>query len=205
MDRKAFLKAVCGLGVCGCIARVMAPPVAIAEGQPEPAESEGAGVATGLAAGDGASGAGQTTDQRLAFARHQFATLVGFMAAGPAVPACVEILEKTGRACAKITGLGVKFKGDPEGYFTTARNAWGTEFHWDKAKGVVTVAIAEGPCGCPLVDGTRTPAFWCNCSVGYQQESFSALFGRPVHVTLKESKLSGAKRCVFEVQAGPPA
>ncbi len=60
--------------------------------------------------------------------------------------------------------------------------------------------MAEGECGCPLVDNTRTPAVWCNCSVGYQKESFEAIFGRPVQVALKESKLSGSKRCVFEVK-----
>ena len=59
--------------------------------------------------------------------------------------------------------------------------------------------MADGPCGCPLVDARRTPPFWCKCSVGYQKESFSAVFGRPVLATLKESKLAGGKRCVFEV------
>ncbi len=100
-------------------------------------------------------------------------------------------------------GLAAKFKGDPEGYFAASRKAWGTDFQWDKAKGTVTVAVAEGPCGCPLVDGKRTPAFWCNCSVGYRKESFSAVFGRPVEASLKESKLAGARRCVFEVTVGP--
>ena len=64
---------------------------------------------------------------------------------------------------------------------------------------VVTVSVAEGDCGCPLVDKRRTPAVWCNCSVGYQKESFEAIFGKPVQARLKESKLDGAKRCVFEV------
>ena len=166
MDRKTFLKTVCGLGACSCLARVAAPAEAMAAGLAEPASNEAARVAAGEAAGDGASGAGQTTDARLAFARYQFAKLVGVMAAGSAVRACVEILEKTGRECAKAGGLAARFVGNPEGYFATARAAWGTEFQWDKPSGLVTVAVAEGPCGCPLVDTTRTPAFWCNCSAG---------------------------------------
>jgi hypothetical protein len=181
MDRKAFLTTMCGLGACGCMAGLPDGPEVLADGQTE------------------------APDQRLVFARYQVAKLAGFMAAGHAVPACTEILEKTGRECAKISRLGERFKGNPEGYFAAARNAWGTEFQWDKAKETVTVAVAEGPCGCPLVDAKRTPAFWCNCSVGYQKESFSALFGRPVQVTLKESKLAGGKRCVFEVQVVSPA
>ncbi len=178
MDRKEFLKSACGLGVCACVAGVLDRVEAFAGGQPE------------------------VQDQRLVFARYQVANLIRFMAAGPAAPACTDALEKTGRECAKLGGLAAKFKGDPEGYFAASRKAWGTDFQWDKAKGTVTVAVAEGPCGCPLVDGKRTPAFWCSCSVGYQKESFSAIFGRPVQASLKESKLAGAKRCVFEVVVG---
>jgi hypothetical protein len=50
------------------------------------------------------------------------------------------------------------------------------------------------------VDNKRTPASFCNCSVGYQREAFEAILGKPVQVSLKESKLGGSKRCVFEVR-----
>jgi len=175
VDRKEFLKSACGLGVCGCVLSVLDPSEVLA------------------------ATTAQAPDQRLAFARYQVANMVGLMAAGPAAPACAEILEKTGRECSKLGGLPVRFKGDPEGYFAAARKNWGTEFSWDKEKGIITVAVAEGECTCPLVDNKRTPSFWCNCSVGYQKESFENVFGRPVKATLKESKLGGSKRCVFEV------
>jgi hypothetical protein len=175
VDRKTFLKTACGLGVCGCVASLVDPIAALAA-TPE-----------------------QAPDRQLAFARYQVARMVGFMAAGPAAPACADVLEKTGRECAKLGGLAARFKGDPEGYMATARKAWGTEFQWDKQKGIVTVAVAEGECTCPLVDNKRTPAFFCNCSVGYQRESFETVFGRPVQASLKESKLGGSRRCVFEV------
>jgi hypothetical protein len=181
VDRKAFLKTVCGLGVCGCVASLLDPTEALAA-TPK-----------------------QVPDQRLALARYQVAKMVGFMAAGTAAPECAGILEQTGRECAKLGGLAAKFKGDPDGYMAAARGAWGTEFQWNKEKGIVTVAVAEGECGCPLVDSKRTPAFFCNCSVGYQKESFGAVFGRPVQASLKESKLGGSKRCVFEVRLSPDA
>jgi hypothetical protein len=181
VDRNAFLRTVCGLGVCGCVASLVDPPEALAA-PPE-----------------------QMPDQRLAFARYQVAKMVGFMEAGTTAPACAEILEKTGRECAKVGGLAARFKGDPEGYMATARKAWGTDFQWDREKGIVTVAVAEGECSCPLVDNRRTPAFFCNCSVGYQKESFGTVFGRPVQASLKESKLAGSKRCVFEVTLSPAA
>jgi hypothetical protein len=181
VDRKEFLKSVCSLGVCGCVAGLLDPREVLAATQAD------------------------APDQRLAFARYQVAKMAGFMAAGATAPACAEILQKTGRECAKLGQLGAKFKGDPEGYMATARKAWGTDFSWDKEKGVITVAVPEGECNCPLVDNKRTPAFFCNCSVGYQKESFEAVFGRPVQALLKESKLGGSKRCVFEVTLSPAA
>ena len=179
MDRKEFLKSACGLGVCGCVLGLLDPPEAAA------------------------ARAADVPDQRLAFARYQVAKMVGFMAAGPTAPACADILEKTGRECARLGGLAAKFKGDPDGYFAAARKAWGTDFQWNKEKGIVTVAVAEGDCSCPLVDSKRTPPFWCNCSVGYQKESFGTVFGRPVQASLKASKLGGSKRCVFEITLSP--
>jgi hypothetical protein len=175
MNRKEFLKNACGLGVCGCVFGLRDLPEALA------------------------ATTAQAPDQRLAFARYQVAKMVGFMAADTTAPACARILENTGRECAKLGGLAARFKGDPEGYFATARKNWGTDFSWDKEKGIITVTVAEGECGCPLVDSKRTPPFFCSCSVGYQKETFESVFGRPVEATLKASKLSGSNRCVFEV------
>jgi hypothetical protein len=175
MDRKEFLKSVCGLGVCGCALNLLSAP-SLLHAAEAPAE-----------------------DQRLAFARYQMAKLLGFMATDAPAEACAGILEKTGRECAKVGQLATRFVGDPEAYFATARKMWGTDFSWDKQKGVITVSVAEGDCGCPLVDKKRTPAVWCNCSVGYQKQSFETIFGQPVQARLKESKLGGSKRCVFEV------
>lgn len=179
MDRKTFLKTVCGAGACGCMA-------ALLDWQ-----------ADRLSAA-----APQSSDGRLVFTRYQVANMARLMAASPAASACSEILEGTGRECSKVGGMAARFKGDPDGYMAAMKRAWNTDFAWDKARGVVTVSVAEGPCGCPLVDNTRTPAFWCSCSVGYQKESFSTVFGKPVQATLKASKLDGSPRCVFEVQVG---
>ncbi len=175
MNRKEFLKNACGLGLCGCVLSVLHPSEVLA------------------------ATSAQDPDQRLAFARYQVAKMVGFMAAATTAPACARILENTGRECAKLGGLAVRFKGDPEGYFAVARQNWGTDFAWNKEKGIITVSVAEGECTCPVVDSKRTPPFFCNCSVGYQKQSFETVFGRPVNATLKASKLGGSKRCVFEV------
>jgi len=176
MDRKDFLKGACGLGICGCALNFL--------GKPKSLRAEDAAPADG----------------KLAFARYQVANMVGFMAADATATACAGINEKTGRECAKLGQLQVKFKGDPQGYLAAIKKAWGNDSTWDKEKGIITITVSEGECGCPMVDSKRTPVFWCNCSVGYQKESFETIFGKPVQVSLKESKLGGSKRCVFEVK-----
>lgn len=175
MDRKQFLKMACGLGACGCASRLGAALPGLEASEP-PAE-----------------------DPRLRFARLQVANLIGFLEAGTPTKACTHALEQTGRACARQNPIHTRFKGDPEGYFASAKKAWGTSFAWDKPKGIITVTVPEGPCGCPLVDTRRTPALWCNCSVGYQKESFEGIFGRPVEARLVASKLSGSRNCIFEI------
>lgn len=176
MDRKEFLKRVCGIGACGCAAVFFNPT------EPLLAEETVA------------------VDGRLAFARHQIAKMVGFMAEGANGGVCAGVIEKTGRECAKLGQLQAKYRGDPEGYFAAAKKNWGTDFSWDKEKGVITVTVPEGECGCPMVDNKKMPAVWCNCSVGYQKETFETVFGKPVQASLKVSKLGGGKRCVFEVR-----
>ncbi len=177
MDRRTFLLDACSLGVCGCTMGLMSVP-------------------TAARAGDEAQ-----PDRRLDFARYQVANLVRFMEADTAnAAACVAFIEKTGRECARLGQLPSRYKGDVDGYLTAIKQAWGTDSTYDKARGIITLLIAEGECGCPLVDSKRTPAFWCHCSVGYQKEAFEAITGHPVQVALRESKLSGSKRCIFEVK-----
>lgn len=175
MDRMDFLKSVCGLGACGCALNILGTRYSLRAADP-PAE-----------------------DQRLRFARYQLAKMLGFMAVDAPPETCIGILEKTGRECAKLGQLQAKFKGDMEGYFAAAKKNWGTDFAWDKLKGVITITVPEGDCGCPVVDRRRTPAVFCHCSVGYQKETFDTLFGKPVKACLKESKLGGSQRCVFEI------
>ena len=175
MDRKEFIKSACGMGVCGCALSLL-------------------GAATPLQAAEPSA-----EQQRLAFVRYQLSKLLGFMAAEVPAEACTRVLEETGRECAKVSPLHVKFKGDPEGYFAAAKKSWGTDIVWDKEKGTVTATVPEGDCDCPMVSMKRTPAVWCNCSIGYQKEAFETILGRPVQARLKASKLSGSKRCVFEI------
>ena len=85
---------------------------------------------------------------------------------GPTAPACAEDpredrpgMRQAGRPLRQV-------QGRPRRVFRHGQEGLGHRLPWDKEKGIITVAVAEGECGCPLVDNKRTPPFFCNCSVG---------------------------------------
>ena len=41
---------------------------------------------------------------------------------------------------------------------------------------------------------------YCTCSLGWMKETFEAVMGRPVDVTLVESVKRGGQRCQFMIQ-----
>jgi hypothetical protein len=45
-----------------------------------------------------------------------------------------------------------------------------------------------------------TPPDFCNCTLGWQKEAYSAILGRPVEAELEESILRGGSRCVFRIR-----
>lgn len=176
MDRKQFLKKTCEIGVCGCALSFLTPQKSLLAEEVTP------------------------SDRKLEFARYILAKMVGFMADGTEKSDWAGLLEKTGRECSKLYQNSPQFKGKPDEYLIAIKKAWGTESLWDKEKGIITLTGPETECGCPLVDKKLTPVFWCNCSVGFQKETFETIFGKPVQVILKESKLRGGKRCIVDVQ-----
>ncbi|MBN2657146.1 MAG: hypothetical protein JXR86_08810 [Spirochaetales bacterium] len=60
-------------------------------------------------------------------------------------------------------------------------------------------------CHCPmarevlLLDGETIPGKWCNCTAGFVQQRFNAIFGETVKVDLLESVLAGDDRCRFAI------
>jgi hypothetical protein len=70
----------------------------------------------------------------------------------------------------------------------------------DAAAGTIRVFDRSTTCTCPLVDQRLTPRNFCDCTIGWQKEVYSAIVGRPVDAILEESILRGGKRYVFRIQ-----
>jgi predicted hydrocarbon binding protein len=187
MDRKDFLKKACGVGVCGCALPLLSamglavaaetPAASTPPAPPQPAE-----------------------DWRLGFTRRQYAKMLGFLSTDVPADVSAKIMEKTGRECSKSCTFIAEHRGDVEGYFAQIHKLWGEVATYDREKGIITITTPERPCVCPMVGGPDTPPVICNCSLGWQAQTYETVLGKKVTVTLKEAALRGGKRCQFEIK-----
>jgi hypothetical protein len=186
MKRNDFLK-TCGAGICGCgVLGLLAPLSARAE-----------------------SGEGQTTsvpadyDQlkgQLDGSRERFAKLVSIMGEDLDVGTRDKILARLGRECAQdYKAFFQKYRGDLLGFLAKIKTAWVEKTEYDEKTGLLRVIGKPNPCACPLVKAGRTPADFCNCTLGWQQEAFSTILGKPVAVEIEDSVLRGGTRCSFRI------
>jgi len=182
MERKDFLKA-CLVGMSSCAACGLGPLEACA----------------------GEGGAAQAEqDKTIDATRVRYAMLVGLI--GRHVPEDTQrtIFRELGRECARqFKGMTYeKFAGNLEGFLAEARGpkGWMASGEYDQKAGVITIVDRAKSCTCPLVKREVTPAAQCECTLGWQEETYSRIVGRPVKASLVESILRGGSRCVFRVE-----
>lgn len=186
MNKRDFLKTTCSLGLCSCAAAVFGMPQA--EQTPSDPEKE------------------KLKDQnwrlnwRLDLAKKQFASLMKMLEPELDPAACKQIMEELGRNCAKSLGWAGQYKGNPEGFFEHMKKHAGEQLEFDRSGKIIRIVTPERDCVCPLVDSSKMPGSYCDCSIGWQKETYETILGKQVEVTLTESVLRGFKRCVFEVR-----
>ena len=176
MDRKKFLKNACGLGFCAC-------------------------VGTALSTNNTAS-ASETpaSDWKEAFVKNRMAKLIDLMDETLDVDTKNNIIENVGRDCAKDLKLAEKYKGNPEGFLEEIHRKWGENHTYDKEKGIIKIETPERDCVCPLVDSKKISPTMCQCSVGWQAQTYEIIFGKKVEASCVESVVRGSKRCAFEIK-----
>ncbi|MCJ7783511.1 MAG: hypothetical protein MUP41_06220, partial [Desulfobacterales bacterium] len=92
-----------------------------------------------------------------------------------------------------------KYRGDLQGFLAKVKTAWLEKAEYDEKTGILRVIGKPNPCACPLVKVGRTPADFCNCTLGWQQEAFSTVIGKPVTAEIEETVLRGGERCSFRI------
>ena len=113
-----------------------------------------------------------------------------------------QILHALGGKCADTyrAALIDRYKGNIKGFLEEGRRNWMAEADYDETKGTIRI-VDKGPsCSCPMVKVGTTPGSFCDCTLGWQEEAYSEILGRPVKAELEESILRGGKRCVYRIR-----
>ena len=180
MDRRNLLKNACGAGVCGCLlASLLNPKDLFAETEKKNPEPQ---------------------DWRLPFVKSRYVALMQILYKQLGPEAFSKMIQKMGRDCSKSIQMISDCKNNPDMYFKLMKEGWNEDVTYDKEKGVIRIV---GPrrteCFCPLIDTKKTPGYVCDCSLGWQKQTFETVLGKKVDVVLEESVLRGGKRCAFKV------
>jgi predicted ArsR family transcriptional regulator len=177
MNRKDFLKS-CTCGLCTCFAA----------GLITPSESPAAEPA-------------KQDDWRIKFMNRRYSNLIEILSKKLDKKEFNEIFHEMGRNCSNLIDLIKEHRNDPDGYFKMLKERWHEDAIFDREKGAITITSSERTeCACPMIGACRPPDIVCNCSLGWQEQTFETVLGKKVKVELKESILRGGKRCTFEVQ-----
>jgi predicted hydrocarbon binding protein len=175
MERKTFLKTACGLGICSCI---------------------GAGFLSGtnLTAAEN-----KDDDWKESFIKYRYAKLIGILDLTLDEKLKNQIIENLGKECSK-NSLAMNYKNNIDGYFKEIHNRWGENASYDKEKGTIRIETPERDCVCPLIDSKTISKSVCQCSVGWQKQTYNTVLGKEVEARCVESVIRGSKRCVFEIK-----
>jgi len=179
MKRRDFLH-TCSGGLCACATAGLLAPLVAGAAKPKPAD-----------------------DWRTGFVQERYAKLLEILAGQLPAAELDETLRQLGRFCASRTPTTEKYRGRIDD-FIRENTRGGDTITYDREKGVITVVGPErDSCFCPLVSVRRCPHVACNCTLGWQQQTYETILGQSVEVTLKESVLRGGKRCSCEIRIRP--
>ena len=178
MDRKEFLRSCAG-GLCACAVACVGTPAEAAE-------------------------AAKPEDWRPAFIKKRYAHLLEILSDKMGEGELDEILRAQGAYCSgQLSSMLEKYRGDVDGFGKFIKNSASGDFvTYDREKGVITMTTGERPeCFCPLNSvAVKTPGVVCNCSLGWQKNTWETLLQKKVRVELKEAVLRGGKHCTFEIR-----
>lgn len=180
MNRKDFFKNICKYSVCGCTGMMLISPVNLLANDDDPEEKE--------------------EDWRIGFIQNRIAKFIEGMNSELDKETLTALLENMGKSCAKENVEGyVKFKGDLSGYLKSIEK-WVEKIEHDEEKGIVKIiGKKNNSCFCPFVDISKMPKEFCNCTKGWNKETYETIIGKQVDVKIDSTVLWGGERCGFTI------
>ena len=180
MKRKDFLKKICISGICACSGSAFLSQKEATADDNQTAQNE---------------------DWRLGFSRTRYTELMRILQSKLSNKEFDEIIQALGRECSAKVGFIQNYKGDIEGYLKELKKRWNEDSTYDQDKGIITVASQERKaCVCPLIDTEKVSDEVCNCSLGWQKQTFETVLEKKVDVRIIESIIRGGKKCSFEIK-----
>ncbi len=190
MKRRELLNRVCGMGMCSCAASVMFEDLSSGTQSDASENKKFQELQKEL----------NSCKWWLDHTKKQIAKLWELLEPHLDEKQRLELIEQLGRNCAKSIGWAEKYRGDPEGFFKLMERSQGEKFEYDKTNGIIKITTPERDCVCRLVNSKLTPAYFCQCSIGWQKYTYETILGKAIDAELKESVLRGSKRCVFQIR-----
>jgi hypothetical protein len=182
MTRDEFIKGLCTLGACSCAGWML-------------------GVGGSARAEEKPNEEVDALKGKLNFMRVRFAKLVGILSDKLDESDRKEVFESMGRECARqFMDLTGKFAGKPEAFLEEIKKRWAKEAAYDPAAGTIRVVDKSEHCSCAFVDEQLTPPAFCDCTLGWQKETYTMILGQPVDAELEESILRGGKQCAYRMR-----
>lgn len=183
MDRKDFFKNICKYGACSCAGLMLFSPAKLLANDQTNEENK--------------------EDWRIGFIQERMASLIEGMDEKLDEGTMTDLLETMGRQCAKgNVKQNKKYKGNLNGYLKKIENSLEKLEH-DERRGIIKiVGKRSDSCFCPFVDNSKMKIEFCNCTKGWQKETYEYIIGKPVDVKINESILWGSDRCGFTIKYG---
>jgi predicted ArsR family transcriptional regulator len=180
VNRNKFLRQIFIPGLCACSASELLPrnKAMAADGQKAPPD-----------------------DWRIGFSKTRYADLMEILQAKLDENEFEAVIQALGRKCSGHVGFIKNYRGDLDGYLKELKRRLNEDASVDPETGMITVASQERTeCFCPLIDTEAVSDGVCNCSLGWQKQTFETILGKNVDVKIKESVIRGGKRCIFEIK-----
>lgn len=137
---------------------------------------------------------------KLDAAQIRFAKLVGILSKELDPTTRKKVFETLGRECARqFRSLTDPYANNLKGFLDEAQKRWVETVEYDEQAGTIRIVDRSTTCTCPLVSESLMPPEFCDCTLGWQKEAYSAIVGRPVEAEIEESILRGGNRCVFRI------
>ena len=175
MKRKDFLKKSCSFGICAC-----AMPAILGSNNLSAQETN-------------------TESWQVRFSKDRFSILSNILDEKLDEKTRNQILENLGRECSKRSKIE-RFENDLQGFIDHLKNDWGENATYDEEKKLIRVEGSKSECFCPMFNHSTVSKSICQCSVGWQSQTYETITGLKAEAKCIESVITGGKRCVFEIQ-----